>query len=104
MTARTRARCCQTAATLSAAAGLYAASVHPALGIPGAVAAVVLWLAACSYERQHLAELLRHERARRMAVVIPDPRPMPDWDRLAEQARYDEAFGDMISHYDEEAA
>jgi hypothetical protein len=104
MTAHTRARYCQTAATLSAAAGLYAATVQLALGVPGAIAALVLWLAACSYENQHLAELLAHEEARRAAIAIPDPRPMPEWEQIDEQTRYDETFDDMISHWNEEAA
>jgi hypothetical protein len=42
--------------------------------------------------------------AERLARPFPDPAPMPDWERLAEQAAIDEAFDDMISHWNEDAA
>ena len=104
MTARRRAHACTTAAILFATAGLYAAPVHANAGIAGLTGAILLTLAATSYRRQHRAELHRHERARRAAIAFPDPAPMPDWEQLAEQARIDETFADMIGHYDEEAA
>lgn len=49
---------------------------------------------------------LRRAAAQVEAMIrpIPDPAPMPDYDRLAEQAQYDERFGDMISHWNEDAA
>jgi len=50
---------------------------------------------------------LRRASAQLEAIIrttIPDPQPMPGYDRFTEQARYDEAFGDMISHYDDQDA
>jgi len=100
MTARRRAHACTTAAILFATAGLYAAPVHANAGIAGLTGAILLTLAAASYRRQHRAELHRHERARRAAVAFPDPAPMPDWEQLAEQAAYDDAFEQIRRHYD----
>ena len=104
MTARAKARTCTAAALLTAVAGLYAATVAPVLGGPGAAAAFSLWMVGRSYRRQHWAMVFRCEQARRAAIRIPDPAPMPDYDRAAEQARYDATFGDMISHWNEDAA
>ncbi|MGW2048620.1 hypothetical protein ACWCPF_26065 [Streptomyces sp. NPDC001858] len=104
MTPQTKARYSTAAATLFAAAGIYAGATHPALGAPGAVAAIALYLVARSYRREHWQAAVDCEQARRVAIVIPDPAPMPDWEQLAEQARYDETFGDMISHWNEDAA
>lgn len=103
MTARTRAHAYTTGALASAAAGGIAALWQSALAVPGLAGAVCLLLVAASYRADHRRNVEAFQ-AVRAAVVIPDPAPMPDWDRLAEQARYDETFGDMISHYDEEAA
>ncbi|MEH0574339.1 hypothetical protein QBA54_07545 [Streptomyces sp. B21-108] len=104
MTPRTKARTCTLAALLTAAAGLYAATVYPILGGPGAAAAFSLWMVGRSYRRQHWAMVFRCEQARRAAIRFPDPQPIPDYDQLAEQAAFDEAFGDMINHWNEDAA
>jgi hypothetical protein len=104
VTARHRAHACTLAALLFATAGAYAAPVHATAGIAGLTGAILLTLAAASYHRQHRAERDRHEQARRAATRFPDPKPMPDWEHLAEQARYDETFDAMISHWNEDAA
>ncbi|MFI5473171.1 hypothetical protein ACIA6D_23390 [Streptomyces cacaoi] len=104
MTARLKARYCTLAALLLGAGGLYAATVVPVLGGPGAAAAFSLWMVGRSYARKHQRAAADCEQARRAAIVIPDPRPMPDWDRLAEQADVNDRFADMISHWNEDAA
>lgn len=104
MTPRAKAHTCTLAALLLGAAGLYAATVAPVLGGPGAAGAFALWMVGRSYQRQHRRVAVECEQARRAAVVLPDPQPIPDYDRIAEQARYDEAFGDMINHWNEDAA
>jgi hypothetical protein len=37
-------------------------------------------------------------------TTIPDPAPMPDWDRIADKARIDEALADIETHWNEDAA
>lgn len=37
-------------------------------------------------------------------TTIPDPTPMPDWERLAEQAHYDAVIADIETHWNEDAA
>ena len=49
---------------------------------------------------------LRRASAHIEAIIrttIPDPKPMPDWDRIAEQAEVNDRFADMISRWDEAA-
>ena len=41
--------------------------------------------------------------AERLARPYPDPRPMPDWERIAEQARYDDTFNAMIRNWNQDA-
>lgn len=67
----------------------------------------VLALAAGWCIGHYTGRTLRQASAQVEAIIrttIPDPQPMPDYDQLTEQARYDEAFGDMISHWNEDAA
>ena len=104
MTPRAKARTCTAAALLFLTAGIAAPPSNPGAGIAGIAGAVILWAAARSYRRQHWAMVFRCEQARRAAIAFPDPAPMPDYDRAAEQARYDATFGDMISHWNEDAA
>lgn len=104
MNARAKALTATAAAVLLGAAGLYAATVHPVLGGPGAAAAFSLWMVGRSYTRQHQRAAVECEQARRAAVVIPDPRPMPDWEQLTEQDRINQAIADMEAHWNEEAA
>jgi hypothetical protein len=104
VTARTRARACWTTATLSLTLGVAAIPWGPGLAIPGIAGAIILAWIAAGYRDQHRACLLRHEAARRAALLMPDPAPMPDWERLAEQARYDDAFDKITRPYREDAA
>jgi hypothetical protein len=72
-----------------------------------ALLAAVLALAAGWCIGHHTGRTLRRASAQVEAIIrttIPDPAPMPDYDRLAEQTAFDERFGDMINHYDEDAA
>jgi hypothetical protein len=69
--------------------------------------AVVFALAAGWCIGHRTGRTLRRASAQLEAIIrttIPDPAPMPDYDRFAEQTRYDEAFGDMINHWNEDAA
>lgn len=103
MTARAKARTCTLAGTVLAAAGLYAATVQAVLAIPGTAGAICLWMVAASYRADHRRNVTAFEAARE-EIPYPDPQPMPDYDRIAEQAAFDETFGDMISNWNEDAA
>lgn len=103
MTARTRAHAYTTGALASAAAGGIAALWQSALAVPGLAGAVCLLLVAASYRADHRRNVEAF-RAVRAENPFPDPQPMPDWDRLAEQAQFNERFADMINHWDEDAA
>ncbi|MGW0575153.1 hypothetical protein ACWD25_04105 [Streptomyces sp. NPDC002920] len=100
MTYRRRAHACTAAALIALAAGLLAVPFGPIPTLPGLAAALLLARAGVGYRRQHRALRERCEQARRAAVVIPDPQPMPDWERLDEQARYDAVFDEIARHYD----
>ncbi|MCX5522628.1 hypothetical protein OG342_07085 [Streptomyces bobili] len=67
---------------------------------------VVLALAAGWYICHRIGRNLRRAAvtAERLARPYPDPAPMPDWERLAEQAAIDDTFADMIRHYNQEPA
>ena len=55
----------------------------------------------------HTGRTLRRAATHIEAIIrttIPDPKPMPDWERLAEQAEVNDRFADMISHWNEDAA
>lgn len=68
--------------------------------------AAVLALAAGWCIGHRTGRTLRRASAHVDAIIrttIPDPAPMPDWDRIAEQACYDEEFNDMINRWDEAA-
>lgn len=103
MTPHTKARTCTAAALLSATAALTASTWHPALAIPGTASAICLWLVAASYRADHQRATLAFQTARE-ETPYPDPAPMPDYERIDEQARYDETFADMIRHWNEDAA
>lgn len=98
MTARTKARCCYAGALLSLAAGLIAACWQPCWAVFGLAGAVLLAATGNDYRRAH------QRTARRARLPFPDPAPLPDWEQLAEQARYDDTFSNMISHWNEDAA
>lgn len=69
--------------------------------------AAVLALAAGWCIGHHTSRRLRRASAHVDAIIrttIPDPAPMPDWEHLAEQARIDEAFGQITRHWNEDAA
>jgi hypothetical protein len=72
-----------------------------------ALLAAVFALAAGWCIGHRTGRTLRRASAQVEAIIrttIPDLAPMPDWDHVAEQTRFDECFGDMINHYDEDAA
>lgn len=62
----------------------------------------VLALAAAWYIGRHLRRAA--VTAERLARPFPDPAPMPDWERLAEQAAIDDTFDDMIRNWNQESA
>ncbi|WP_069769767.1 hypothetical protein [Streptomyces sp. LUP30] len=69
--------------------------------------AAVLALAAGWCIGHRTGRTLRRASAQVDAIIrttIPDPAPMPDWERIAEQTRYDEAFGQITRHWNEDAA
>ncbi|MEX3101217.1 MULTISPECIES: hypothetical protein [unclassified Streptomyces] len=68
-----RAYACHLAAVVCLGLGAWAAAYQPGLAIAGGVGAVVLWLVARDYQRDHRDLLARHEQARRDAVMYPDP-------------------------------
>ena len=50
---------------------------------------------------------LRRASAHIEAIIrttIPDPKPMPDWERLAEKSRIDDVIADIETHWNEDAA
>lgn len=68
--------------------------------------AVTLALAAGWCIGHRTGRNLRRASAHIEAIIrttIPDPKPMPDWDRIAEQAEVNDRFADMISRWDEAA-
>lgn len=100
MTARRKAHAC----TAGAVASLTVAVIAIPLNTLAALAALAggILLAACA--TSYRAEARRTAWAALPVIPYPDPAPMPDWEQAAEQARYDETFGDMISHWNEDAA
>jgi hypothetical protein len=69
--------------------------------------AAVLALAAGWCIGHRTSRRLRRASAQVDAIIrttIPDPAPMPDWERLADKARIDEALADIETHWNEDAA
>jgi hypothetical protein len=65
----------------------------------------VLAIPALWHISRHIRTSLRRANAtvERLAGPFPDLAPMPDWDRIAEQARYDNAFAEMTRNWNEDA-
>jgi hypothetical protein len=100
VTARRRAHACTTGAVASLTTAAIAIPLNPTAALVALAGGILLAACAGSYRTEHRAELARHERARRTAIPFPDPQPMPDWEQLAEQAAYDDAFEQIRRHYD----
>lgn len=69
--------------------------------------AVVFALAAGWCIGHHTSRRLRQASAHIDAIIrttIPDPAPMPDWERIADKARIDEALADIETRWNEDAA
>jgi len=69
--------------------------------------AAVLALAAGWCIGHRTGRTLRRASAHIEAIIrttIPDPKPMPDWDRIADKARIDAALDEIEAHWNEEAA
>jgi hypothetical protein len=67
----------------------------------------VLALAAGWCIGHYTSRRLRRASAQVDAIIrttIPDPAPMPDWDRIADKARIDAALDEIEAHWNEEAA
>ena len=96
MTARRRAHACTTGAVLTLTTAVIAIPLNATAVLVACAGGILLAACAASYrtEARHAA------RAALPAVPYPDPAPMPDWEQLAEQARYDEAFDKIRRHYD----
>ena len=55
----------------------------------------------------HTGRTLRRAATHIEAIIrttIPDPKPMPDWEHLAEQARINAVIADIETHWNEDAA
>ena len=55
----------------------------------------------------HTSRRLRHAATQIEATIrttIPNPAPMPDWERLADKARIDAVIADIETHWNEDAA
>jgi hypothetical protein len=65
----------------------------------------VLAIPALWHISRHIRTSLRRAAvtAERLARPIPDPAPMPDWDQIAEQARYDDTFAEMTRNWNQDA-
>jgi hypothetical protein len=72
-----------------------------------ALLAAVLALAAGWCIGHRTGRTLRRASAQVDAIIrttIPDPAPMPDWERLAEKSRIDDVIADIETHWNEDAA
>jgi len=100
VTARRRAHACTTGAVLTLTTAAIAIPLNTTAAIIALAGGILLAACAASYrtEARHTA------RTALPAIPYPDPAPMPDWDQLAEQARVNETFDDMINHWNEDAA
>lgn len=69
--------------------------------------AAILALAAGWCIGHHTSRRLRQASAHIDAIIrttIPNPAPMPDWERLADKARIDAVIADIETHWNEDAA
>lgn len=71
------ARACQAATVAFATCGLYGASIHPVLALPGLASAAVFAVCSVSYLGQHREIVAKHEAARRAAAETPSDMPPP---------------------------
>lgn len=100
MTARRRAHACTTGAILTLTTAAIAIPLNTTAAIIALAGGILLAACAASYR----AEARQAARAALPAIPYPDPAPMPDWERAAEQARINETFTELISHWNEDAA